>query len=85
MFVVLGVTAMAYSMEKDESRECFDLIDEALELLKDDPPIGSKEEAEKWALGMYMSNTVKKACISVVRTLQCRDSYSWAVAILMEF
>ena len=46
-------------MDKDESREGFDLIDEALELLKDDPPIGSKEEAEKWALGMYMSNTVK--------------------------
>ena len=50
LFAVLAVTAVAYSL--DQSKECYDLIDEALELLKYDPPVGDEEEVEQWALDM---------------------------------
>ena len=53
---------MAYSLDK--SKECHDLIDEALILLKDDPLVGNKKEVEQWALGMCVSN-VEKAYILI--------------------
>ena len=46
------MTAVAYSF--DQSKECYELIDEALELLKSDPPVGDEKEVEQWASGMYV-------------------------------
>ena len=60
LFAVLAVTAVAYSMDRDESSECYGLLNEALEFLKNDPPIGNKEVAKLWALGMHVSNGVRK-------------------------
>ena len=43
---------MAYS--RNQSNECLRFIDETVELLKGDPPVGNRKETQQWALGMYI-------------------------------